>query len=101
MAATVIQAIGRGIIYLLGGAVAHEVAPGKEGREQSVKDLGNVIFNNGATKMEQAETESEEGATPGVMTEACSTCEPPPECAELADDIRSTRDELTKRYEEM
>lgn len=47
--------------------------------------------------MEQAETESEEGATPGVLTEACFTCELTPECAELADDIRSTCDELTKR----
>jgi hypothetical protein len=36
--------------------------------------------------MEQAETESEEDATPGVMTEACSTCEPPEE------DERSAKD---------
>ncbi|MCX8279179.1 hypothetical protein OSJ77_03165 [Phyllobacterium sp. 0TCS1.6C] len=79
---------------LIGTAVvgtAHVVTPGREEREESMRQLGNAIAGIGrddAAMMEQANEGAEENAAQGDAVDACTTCDPPPECQEAAGDVK-------------
>lgn len=93
------------LVKWLGGAIlgygAHKVFPGTEEREESLRNLGEAtIGNNAASQMVNAESGAEAGAVAGRLADACSTCEPPPECSGLINDMdnknRKLKSELNK-----
>jgi hypothetical protein len=74
MAVIAIPPIVKGIV-MLGGmlGIGHQVVPGKEGREQSIRDLANAMSN--------AQNDAKTKATGGTTAATCAAgnCPPPPD----------------------
>jgi hypothetical protein len=80
-----IPPIIEGLILLGAGlGITHHVAPGKEQREQSIRDLANAMSN--------AQNDAKTKAAGGTEAATCATgnCPPPlpPECKEKADKVK-------------
>jgi hypothetical protein len=89
-----IPPIVEGIIWL-GAAlgIGHQVLPGKEEREQSIRDLGNAMA------MSNAQDDAKANADSGAAVDACSTCPPPPECKNIVDDMERKNRALNKELD--
>lgn len=68
--------------------------------------IGGIITYFGAKAVADAINNADEEADKTLSSdeseaEACSTCEPPPECKELSEKATQKRNEITKRFQEL
>lgn len=96
-----IPPIVEGIVWL-GAAlgITHMVAPGKEEREQSIRDLGNAIAGNNSSAMSNAQDDAKANADGRTDATTCTgDCPPPPNtpCGALYAQIETATAELAAR----
>jgi hypothetical protein len=93
-----IPPIVEGLLWL-GAAlgIGHQVLPGKEGREKSIRDLGNAMAMSNAQDDAKANADSSSAAA----TCATGNCEIPPKCKEITEEMRRAAGVIQKRIDEM
>jgi hypothetical protein len=76
---------------------AHVVLPGREQREQDLRNLGNAMT------MSNAQDDAKSNADSGTVAATCATgeCPPTPECKTIFDNIKKLVKELSDRRGDM
>lgn len=100
MAVIAVAPIVEWIIAGLFGYGAHKALPGTDEREEDLRNLGRaVVGNHAASQMEDADDGAEEGAVSGDIADSCTTCDPPPECRNIIDNMRGKNRKLKAELE--
>jgi hypothetical protein len=73
----------------------HQVLPGKEQREQSVRDLANAM------SMSNAQDDAKANADSGTVAATCATGNCPPGCKDREDAMRKDAETIKRRINEM
>jgi hypothetical protein len=96
MAVIAIPPIIEGLIWL-GAAlgIGHQVAPGKEGREQSIRDLGNAM------SMSNAQDDAKANADTGTTAATCASGKCAEDCAPFIQQIEAQAAVVQGRLEYM